>query len=217
MEASESDVGRSAKPHGVPPTGDPIILTVGHSNGDSSDFAAMLQRVGVEVVADVRSQPTSAYAPQFNEQALSDALHSYGIRLVPMGSELGGRPKGPGMYDNEGHVRYDRVAASGRFQDGLQRLVAGCKTYRVAMMCSEEDPTNCHRRLLIGRVLRTNGINVLHLRADGAMQTEEEVAALELIKYPERYQRTMFDPREEQWRSIQSVSEGTRPQNSSPS
>jgi uncharacterized protein (DUF488 family) len=94
-------------------------------------------------------------------------------------------------------------------------LITGCQEHRVAILCSEEDPINCHRRLLVGRVLRDRGIDVVHLRADGATQTEAEVAALELVRYPDRYQGTMFDSMEDQWRSIQSVSEVIQPESSS--
>lgn len=191
------------------------ILTVGHSSGDPAELAMTLRAHGVAVLADVRSHPSSAYAPQFNELALADTLRSRGIRYVPMGAELGGRPTGAGMYDKDGRVQYDRVAATPRFQAGVARLVAGSRVHRVAILCSEEDPTNCHRRLLVGRVLRTQGVVVEHLRGDGTIQTEDEVAAAERVKYPERYQQSLFGARENEWKSIQSVSVDTRLRNSS--
>ena len=172
----------------------------------------------MEVIADVRSQPRSTYAPQFDEVSLRNALRAKGIQYVPMGEELGGRPSGPGMYDKDGHVQYDRVAASEKFKHGLERLLTGSSGHRVAILCTEEDPTNCHRRLLIGPVLRGHGVEVEHLRGDGSIQSEADVGADERLRYPERYQETLFDHEEDQWRSIRSVSGGIpRPSSSASS
>jgi uncharacterized protein (DUF488 family) len=73
------------------------------------------------------------------------------------------------------------------------------------MMCSEEDPSGCHRRLLVARVLASRGAQVLHIRADGRLQTEAEVATEELRKKLGD-QRPLFDIAEAApWRSIRSV------------
>lgn len=190
-------------------------MTVGHSNGSAQAFVGGLRRAGVEVVADVRSQPRSLFAPQFDESNLKAILETSGIGYVPMGRELGGRPSGEGMYDKDGHVLYDRVAASDRFLDGIERLISGGRDFVVAVMCSEEDPINCHRRLLIGRVLGGRGVAVQHLRSNGTIESEEEVAERELRRYPERFQEALFGEKETKWRSIRSVSGGTRHPSSS--
>jgi uncharacterized protein (DUF488 family) len=191
------------------------ILTVGHSNGSAQAFVRRLLQAGVEVVADVRSQPRSLFAPQFDESNLKESLDSSGIRYVSMGRELGGRPSGEGMYDKDGHVLYHRVAASDRFQEGIDRLIAGSRDFRVAVMCTEEDPVNCHRRLLVGRVLKGRGVEVQHLRGNGTVESEPEVAERELLRYPERFQEALFGEKETEWRSIRSVSGGTRHPSSS--
>ena len=85
--------------------------------------------------------------------ALKLALQEAGIRYLYLGRELGGRPEGDEFYDDEGHVLYDRVAATCLFQEGLSRLERGIREYKVAMLCAEENPAACHRRLLVGRVL----------------------------------------------------------------
>jgi uncharacterized protein (DUF488 family) len=195
----------------------PSVLTVGHSNGSTKVFVDLLLAAGVEVVVDVRSQPKSSFVPQFDRMALSAELPRSGIRYVFLGSELGGRPSGPGMYDKDGHVLYGRVAESDRFKDGIRRLEGGIEQYTVAIMCSEEDPTDCHRRLLIGRVLRQHGVDVRHLRGDGLIQTEDELAVAERVRHPDRYQQSLFGGGEAEWRSIRSVSGGTRRPSSSAS
>lgn len=193
------------------------VLTVGHSNGAAEGFCGLLGSAGVEILVDVRSQPSSSYAQQFDRVPISKSLSSSGIRYVFMGTELGGRPRGPGMYDRDGHVLYGHVAQSDGFKHAIGRLLVGISANSVAIMCSEEDPTNCHRRLLIGRVLQMHGVQVRHLRGDGSIQSEAEIAEAERIRYPDRYQQTLFGQEEAEWRSIRSVSGGTRRPSSSAS
>ena len=150
-------------------------FTIGHSNRGFSDFLGVLTAYGVEIVADVRSYPASRYAPQFNRKRLASALEADGIGYVFMGAELGGRPKEDEFYDAEGRVLYARMARSQRFRDGLERLSARVQESRVAIMCSEENPVSCHRRLLVGRALHERGVATLHLRADGSTQTDSDL------------------------------------------
>jgi uncharacterized protein (DUF488 family) len=93
-----------------------------------------------------------------------------------LGKELGGRPESSEFYDAEGFVLYSRIAESPLFLEGIERLITGITTYRVALMCGEENPANCHRRLLVGRVLAKRGVSVRHIRGDGTVQDEDELA-----------------------------------------
>jgi uncharacterized protein (DUF488 family) len=189
------------------------VLTIGHSNHTMEHFVGLLKTHGVQVVVDERSQPYSNYATQFDQDALKTALQNVGVRYLYLGRELGGRPEGDEFYDEEGRVLYDRVAATSIFQEGLRRLEKGIREYKVAMLCAEENPSACHRRLLVGRVLLDHGIQVEHIRGDGRLQTEEEIAA-ELN--PDRDQLTLFQKAEaEPWKSIPSVLRKKRPNNSS--
>jgi uncharacterized protein (DUF488 family) len=191
----------------------PRVLTIGHSNHTVEHFLSLLKAHAVQVVVDARSQPYSKYATQFDHEALKPALQEAGIRYLYLGRELGGRPEGDEFYDSEGHVLYDRVAATSLFQEGLSRLERGIREYKVALLCAEENPAACHRRLLVGRVLVDRGFAVDHIRGDGRIQTEEEVAA---EADPNRDQLTLFQKVEvEPWKSIPSVLRKKRPNNSS--
>jgi uncharacterized protein (DUF488 family) len=189
------------------------VLTIGHSNHTLEHFLGLLKSHGVHVVVDTRSQPYSKYATQFDQDGLKPALQGAGIRYLYLGRELGGRPEGDEFYDEEGHVLYDRVAATAVFQEGLSRLERGISEFSVAMLCAEENPAGCHRRLLVSRVLLDHGFQVEHIRGDGRIQTEEEVAA---ESDPDRHQLSLFQKAEvEPWKSIPSVSRKRRPNNSS--
>ena len=151
------------------------IYTVGHSNIPISQFVDLLATSKIAVVVDVRSRPFSKYASQFNRDLINQTLSANNLIYVYMGDLLGGKPEDRKYYDRGGHVMYDHIAESASFQTGISRLMKGIALYRVALMCSEEDPTNCHRRLLIGRVLREREVNVLHIRKGGIIQTEEDL------------------------------------------
>ena len=154
----------------------PRFYTIGHSNHTVEHFLGLLKAHDIQVVVDARSQPYSKYATQFDHETLKPALQDAGIRYLYLGRELGGRPEGEEFYDSTGHVLYDRVSAPGIFQEGLSRLERGIREYNVALLCAEENPAACHRRLLVGRVLLDRGIQVEHIRGDGRIQSEEEVA-----------------------------------------
>lgn len=189
------------------------VLTIGHSNHTVEHFLDLLKSHAVQVVVDTRSQPYSKYAAQFDHEGLKTALTAAGIRYLYLGRELGGRPDGDEFYDEEGHVLYDRLAGTCLFQEGLSRLERGIRGYTMALLCTEENPAACHRRLLVGRVLLERGIQVEHIRGDGRVQTEDEVAA---ETDPNRDQLTLFQKVEaEPWKSIPSVLRKKRQRNSS--
>ncbi len=154
------------------------IWTAGHSKHELATLISLLRGQGIEAVADIRSQPFSRYNPQFNRETLRSAVQAAGIEYVFLGRELGGRPPEREFYDSEGQVRYSALARTGRFHSGLQRLLAAAADHRVAMLCSEENPVRCHRRLLVGRVLVSQGVAVAHIRGDGSVTDEQELGPL---------------------------------------
>jgi uncharacterized protein (DUF488 family) len=181
------------------------IFSIGHSNHPLNTFLDLLKQHRIEALVDARSHPYSKFAPHFDSEPLRKTVTSAGIKYLSMGKELGGRPEGDEFYDDEGHVLYSRVAESPQFLDGIERLEKGATKYRVALLCSEENPSGCHRRLLVGRVLATRGILLDHIRAGGRIETEAEIQAEEERRYT-RQQIGFFEtPQEKVWRSIQSV------------
>lgn len=190
------------------------MLTIGHSNHPIDRFLELLRQHLVEVVVDARSHPISKFAPHFDSESLKKALTERGLHYLHMGRELGGRPKGDEFYDQDGHVLYDKVAQSPVFLEGVSRLEKGIRDYRVALLCSEENPAACHRRLLISRVLEQRGVTVFHIRGDGRVQSEAEVAVE--CGSDDANQLALFEQVEApQWKSIPSVSQRKRQSSSS--
>jgi uncharacterized protein (DUF488 family) len=155
----------------------PHVFTIGHSNHTAAHFLSLLRLNGIEVVVDARSQPYSKYASQFDHEQLKAFVQNAGLRYLYLGRELGGKPQEKEFYDREGRVLYDRIASTARFQEGLSRLERGIRECCVAVLCAEENPLACHRRLLVGRMLLDRGIHVEHIRGDGRVQTDQEVDA----------------------------------------
>ena len=153
-------------------TSDATAFTIGHSNLSFAAFAALLERHRVAVVADVRSAPYSRFNPQFNREALADRLGARGLGYLYLGGALGGRPNDPACYD-KGRIRYDRVTATKRFQDGVERVVREAQARRLALMCAEKEPLDCHRTLLIAPALTERGVEVAHILADGELERQD--------------------------------------------
>jgi uncharacterized protein (DUF488 family) len=151
------------------------VFSIGHSNLPIEQFVGLLDANGIKTLVDVRSKPYSSYARQFDMAPLRSAVTSAGLRYVFLGGELGGHPDNSEFYDADGHVLYERLAESPSFRQGLEKLGEEAKDRRIAIMCSEEDPASCHRRLLIGRVLAALGVSLEHIRADGRVQTEADL------------------------------------------
>ena len=153
------------------------ILTIGHSNHSPEAFTELLLRHGVEEVFDVRSAPYSRYTPQFNQRELTALLEgagAVGIEYTFLGAELGGRPADRSCYDADGRVLYERLANTDAFDDGIRRVMRAADERRVALMCSEKEPLDCHRALLIAGTLTERGAAVEHILADGSLENHEE-------------------------------------------
>jgi len=156
------------------------MLTVGHSNHPLPRFLELLAGAGVSAVADVRSTPYSRFLPQYRREPLAAALQAAGIAYVFLGAELGARRDEPEAYDGE-RVDYERVAALPAFRHGLERLVEGSRRHRIALMCAEREPLDCHRCVLVARRLAEGGLALSHILADGRLEphaeTEERLLA----------------------------------------
>lgn len=182
------------------------LFSIGHSNVPFERLLELLDSYQIDVVADVRSHPYSKFSPQFNFRNLQYGLRLEGIGYVPLGAQLGGRPADGALYDQDGYVLYGQVASSAPFRAGLSRMVGGARRFRVAMLCSEEDPAECHRFLLITRVLYSEGIRVGHIRGDGTLQDTEDVRTYADWS-SEGEQPALFDgPAFSSWRSARPVS-----------
>jgi uncharacterized protein (DUF488 family) len=163
------------------------VFTIGHSNLEIANFVVLLKQHGIQVVADVRSSPYSQYNPQFNRELLQRALREQGISYVFLGEELGARRSEPECYLN-GRADYSLIAQMPAFSRGVERIIQGAAKMRVAMMCAEKDPLDCHRCILVSPRLCERGLDILHILSDGSLESQEQAARrlTQLLDLPER-------------------------------
>lgn len=171
------------------------VYTVGHSTHTTEEFLDLLERNGVTAIADVRSSPFSRHNPQFNKDTLSAELKKHGIAYVFVGKELGARSEDPACYSG-GKVRYDRLAQTSIFKAGIDRVLSGAQKYRIALMCAEKEPLDCHRTLLVGRALELLGVSIVHILSDGSTEAQPQTMTrlLDLVGLP---QEDMFRSHDE--------------------
>jgi uncharacterized protein (DUF488 family) len=134
--------------------------------------------------------------PQFDRETLKRGLRETGIIYVFLGKELGGRSVDPACCDN-GKVLYERLAGTTPFRSGIQRVEDGVKKrHRIALMCAEREPLECHRSILIGRQLDALGITVLHIHGDGRLE-DQKTALQRLLRRLNLLGIDMFRSRED--------------------
>jgi uncharacterized protein (DUF488 family) len=171
------------------------VFTIGHSTHSQERFVALLHQHGITALCDVRSKPYSRVNPQFNREELKRSLRACGIAYVFLGKELGARSEDPACYEH-GKVQYDRLAHTHLFQHGLERVQEGMKKYRLALMCAEREPLECHRTILVARHLVALGLDVRHIHEDGSLENHPDALSrlARMLNLPEH---DMFHSREE--------------------
>lgn len=160
-------------------TSSPEVLTVGHSNHSMDDFLSLLKQHRITALADIRSVPYSRYVPHFNKAPLVQALRRNQMKYVFLGNKLGGRSDDPSCYDH-GRVQYAHLAQTTSFGCGIGRVVKGATSERIVLMCTEKDPLDCHRTLLVAPSLIERGVDVQHIRSDGGLESHRS-AMLRLL------------------------------------
>lgn len=161
------------------------VLSIGHSTHSIEAFVGLLLQHEVAALADVRSAPFSRFNPQFNRDALERSLKAHGIKYVFLGRELGARSDDRSCYEN-GRVLYARLARTELFRSGLERVMRGAQDRRIALVCAEKEPLECHRTLLVARALDEEGVTVDHILADGRLEVHGDamVRLLDLVGLP---------------------------------
>lgn len=163
------------------------IYTVGHSTHTIERFIHLLKLHLITAVCDVRSNPYSKFNPQFNRETLKNEMGRHNIVYVFLGSELGGRTNNSNCILNN-RVQYKCIAKTEKFNQGIVRIMEGVKKYRIALMCSEKDPINCHRAILICRYLRQKNFQITHILENGKLEENNtmEKRLMQFHKIPPR-------------------------------
>ena len=172
------------------------VYTVGHSNHQIEYFLELLQSQKINTLIDVRSMPASSYNPQFNKDPLENFLKQYGITYMHFGEEFGARHDDEDILDEEGVVNFETFRKSFVFQQGVERVDIGLsKGFKIALMCSEGNPLECHRFSMISVYLEEIGIHVKHILKDKTIKSHTELENELLKKYKKKIpQPSLFEP-----------------------
>ena len=146
------------------------LFTIGHSNHPFEHFLDLLRRHAIEAVADVRSRPYSRFVPHFSRERLERLLAEAGIGYLVFGAELGGKP--PAGETPATAMTYRSRVEQPAFRQGIERLLAAAQTQRLALMCRERDPLDCHRLHLICRHLAPIGLDIRHILPNGEVEAQ---------------------------------------------
>lgn len=150
------------------------IWTIGHGTRTGDEFVQMLQKAGVQCLVDVRSYPGSRRNPQFSRDPLASLLASQGIKYKWEGEGLGGfrKPKADSKniaLRSNGFRGYADYMESAEFKQAIELLINDAEQTKIAYMCAERLPWQCHRNL-ISDYLVMRGMHVVHLVALGKTQ-----------------------------------------------
>lgn len=150
-----------------------ILYTIGHSTRSADELIALLKENGVRKLMDVRTVPRSRHNPQYNTEALSNALIAVDIAYMHMPA-LGGlrHPRKDSInlgWKNESFRGYADYMQSGEFHQALEGLLAVAGTETTVVMCAEAVPWRCHRSL-IADALSVAGVEVRHIMGPGKWQ-----------------------------------------------
>jgi uncharacterized protein (DUF488 family) len=151
------------------------VYTIGHSNHATEHFIELLERHAVMAVCDVRSTPYSRMNPQFNRETLRRSLAAASIDYLFLGRELGARPADGRCY-RDGRVQYELLRRTASFRQGIERVGREAAIRRIALVCAEREPLDCHRTILISPRLRKEGLAVRHILGDGRSEDHDEAS-----------------------------------------
>ena len=143
------------------------IHTIGYGNRPVQSFIQLLKKYEIEILIDIRSSPFSRFNPDYRIQNLEVHLVNNEIRYLFLGKELGGKPTDLTCYTN-GQVDYAKIMMKQLFHDGIEEVISLRKSgFRIALMCAEQSPMDCHRKWLVGDYLEDKGFQMTHIDKNG--------------------------------------------------
>ena len=130
------------------------FFTIGYSGRDIEDFIAALRSEDVRLLIDARANPVSQYKPDFSKKNLATHLSESGIsyyHAVHLGVPRDIRTRSIGYSRDAIWEWYDKHVLSSAavgILNMIQHLMQLFTAQRFSFMCTELDPTACHRHRL---------------------------------------------------------------------
>lgn len=161
-----------------------MLFTIGHTNHSHEEFLKLLKQYNITYLLDVRSTPFSQYTSQFNKDVISEFLQANGIKYCHMGKFFGARPEDKTLYTKDNYLDFEKMRDSDLFKKGLDNVMRGLADgNNIVLMCTEKDPMDCHRAIMVARGFELQGVDVNHILPDGKLQNQKELDNRLLDKY----------------------------------
>ena len=168
------------------------LYTVGHSTFPREHLTDLLKKYEIDYLLDVRSTPFSKYTPQYNSDDLKRYLFNENINYAPMGKYFGARQENSAYYP-EGFLDFELFRESSVFIQGVENVIKGLESHNIALMCTEKNPIDCHRAIMVARGFELQGVDVMHILHDFTTITQERLNQELLDQYfPDRGQISLF-------------------------
>lgn len=154
-----------------------ICYTIGHSTRKLEEFIEIIKRYGIDCIMDVRENPyaNNDYSKAFDREILEEKVKQSGVNYIYMGKELGSK-----KYE----LNLDMVIEDELFKKGIRKIVEGIKRgHNIALLCSERNPFNCHRSILLGYALKNNGVKMEHIIDEDNSKTQRRIEEEIFITY----------------------------------
>ncbi len=159
------------------------VFTIGYSGylNNADNLINELKKHKINVLIDVRSEPYSAQFNNFNKEPFSKTLEKEGIIYRNYAKQFGAKQQNKAFYSRfdgeKNRIDYSIFTKSEQFIDGVEKLKTMCKMgYNPVIMCSEKDPIDCHRAIMIGNALFNNyGFKVTHIVIDKKDENQKEL------------------------------------------
>jgi len=171
-----------------------MLYTIGHSNHQIDFFLYLLKKYNIQYVIDVRTSPFCKYTKQYDRWNIEKTLKENNIIYCFMGEFFGAKRKEKELYTAEGYLDFEKTTESEKFLLGFNNILKGLQDdYNVALMCSEKDPKDCHRSIMISKKFLEAGFEANHILPDGKIKTQKELEK-ELVNefYSGRKQLNLF-------------------------
>lgn len=174
------------------------IYTIGYSGINIKDFILILKRYKISCLVDTRSVPYSKHFINFNKNILETTLKNSNIEYRNYYKEFGARQDNRIFYSEDGYLDFSKFVKSDIFINGIDKIKKEMDLgYTFILMCSEKDPIDCHRSIMVAREFYKKGYNIINILYDKNniieyTQTDIENRLLDRY-FSERGQGLLFD------------------------
>ena len=148
----------------------PRLYTLGYEGTDIDRFVAALRAAGIRRLAALRAVSRSR-KPGFSKTALAARLTAEGIdyrHFLALGAPKPARDAARAGRHQELFTRYAEHLRSEPARAALKDLATAAREQPPCLLCFERDPTTCHRSLVAGELVRSEGFEVEDLYAEAA-------------------------------------------------